>query len=73
MGRSQIMFEQIRGNQPIKEILSKSIEKGTISHSYLFLGIQGIGKRMLATEFAKKILCPNKEQEHDNHPDFMYI
>lgn len=67
------MFEQIRGNQPIKEILSKSIEKGTISHSYLFLGIQGIGKRMLATEFAKKILCPNKEQEHENHPDFMYI
>ncbi len=77
------MFEKIIGNEPIKELLKKSMEKGTTSHSYLFVGIPGIGKKMLATEFAKKILCIEKEQngtcksclefESNNHPDFMCI
>lgn len=64
------MFETIVGNNPIKETLEKSIQNGTTSHSYLFVGIQGIGKKMLATEFAKKILAIGKI---DNHPDFLYI
>ncbi len=77
------MFEKIIGNDPIKEMLSKAIENGTTSHSYLFVGTQGIGKKMLATESAKKILCLEKEQgnhckscvefESNNHPDFMCI
>lgn len=77
------MFEKIIGNDSIKGILAKSIEKGTSSHSYLFVGIPGIGKKMLAIEFAKKILCIEKEQndtcksciefESNNHPDFMCI
>ena len=77
------MFEKIIGNNPIKEMLEKSIEKETTSHSYLFVGIQGIGKKMLATEFAKQILCIEKEQNHNcksciefessNHPDFMCV
>lgn len=77
------MFEKIIGNDPIKEMLSKAIENGTASHSYLFVGTQGIGKKMLATEFAKKVLCLEKEQENhcksciefesNNHPDFMCI
>lgn len=77
------MFEKIIGNNPIKEMLTNSIENGTASHSYLFVGIQGIGKKMLATEFAKQILCIEKEQnstcksciefESNNHPDFMCV
>lgn len=77
------MFEKIIGNDLIKETLAKSIEKGTSSHSYLFVGIQGIGKKMLATEFAKKLLCIEKQQdatcksciefESNNHPDFMCV
>lgn len=77
------MFEKIIGNKVIKELLSKSIENNTISHSYLFVGIQGIGKRMMAKEFAKNILCLGKEKnatcksciefESYNHPDFMCI
>lgn len=77
------MFDKIIGNNPIKEVLAKSIQNETISHSYLFIGIQGIGKKMLATEFAKKILCLEKEQngtckscvefDSNNHPDFMCV
>ena len=36
-----------------------------ISHSYLFLGTDGIGKRLFAKEFAKAILC-NKQDEYCN-------
>lgn len=77
------MFEKIIGNDSIKEMLSQSVRKGTISHSYLFLGTPGIGKKMLGIELAKRILCLEKETCHScksciefeskNHPDFMCI
>ena len=67
------MFEDIIGNEQIKEILKNSIQNEMTSHSYLFVGIQGIGKKMLAIEFAKKILCLEPMQEIENHPDFEFI
>lgn len=77
------MFEKIIGNDKIKEMLSKTIENGTTSHSYLLVGTQGIGKKMLAVQFAKKILCLKQEEdnpcksciefESNNHPDYMCI
>lgn len=70
MGKSGLrMFEKIIGNEMIKEMLAKSIENETLSHSYLFVGIQGIGKKLLAKEMAKKIL----HFDGDSHPDFMCI
>lgn len=77
------MFEGIVGNDKIKEMLNKSIEKETTSQSYLFVGTEGIGKKMIAVEFAKKLLHLNQEQtnasqsclelESNNHPDYMCI
>lgn len=77
-------FDNIIGNEKTKELLKKSIEQNNILHSYLFLGIEGIGKMLLAKEVAKMILCENKsskcnncksciEFENNNHPDFMII
>ncbi len=67
------MFENIIGNDLIKETLSKNIENDTLSHSYLFVGTDGIGKKMLAIELAKEVLCLEKELIIDNHPDFMCV
>ncbi len=67
------MFENIIGNDLIKETLSKNIENNTLSHSYLFVGTDGIGKKMLAIELAKKVLCLEKEFIIGNHPDFMCV
>lgn len=78
------MFEKIIGNDNIKQQLKKSIENNQISHSYLFIGIEGIGKKLLATEFAKAILCLGDskycnncksciEFDGNNNPDFLYI
>lgn len=78
-------FENIIGNEKNKELLKKAIETQNILHSYLFIGEEGIGKSLFATEFAKMILCENEEKKPCNncksciqfmgesHPDFMKI
>lgn len=64
------MFENIVGHERQKEILAKSILNDSISHAYLFLGQEGIGKFKLACEFAKKIL---KTENLNSNPDFKII
>ena len=78
------MFENIIGNKRNKEILEKAIEINKTSHSYIFCGTEGIGKKIIAKELAKKILwlkekandCNCKsciEFDSDNNPDFQLI
>lgn len=55
-------FKNIIGNENIKELLAKSLKNNTITHSYLFIGPEGIGKMLYAKEFAKAILCIEKEK-----------
>ena len=78
------MFNDIIGNDKIKNELKQTIELNKISHSYLFIGTEGIGKKLFAKEFAKMILCldENKycnrcksciEFDSNNNPDFVQI
>ena len=78
------MFDKIIGNDKIKEMLYKSVKDKKTSHSYLFVGIEGIGKKEIAKEFAKMLLCINDnkycntcksciEFDSNNNPDFLYI
>lgn len=78
------MFNQIIGNDKIKQELIQTVELNKISHSYLFIGEDGIGKKLIAKEFAKMILCldQNKycnkckscvEFDSNNNPDFVQI
>ena len=50
------MLNNIIGNEKAKEILNKIVENKNFVNSYLFVGIEGIGKFLYAKEFAKKIL-----------------
>ncbi|NIT14497.1 MAG: hypothetical protein GTN99_09730 [Candidatus Dadabacteria bacterium] len=50
-------FSSITGHEFQKEFLIKSIEKGRVANSYLFYGHEGIGKRLIALEFAKLLNC----------------
>ena len=50
------MFENILGHENEKSFLENSIKQNSISHSYLFSGEDGIGKLLVAKEFAKEIL-----------------
>ena len=57
--------------------LNKNIEKNELRHSYIFTGIKNIGKKEIAFEFAKKIICNDNisknKFDNNNHPDFVYI
>lgn len=78
-------FENLIGNDHIKEKINKIVQTNTVAHSYMFLGPSGIGKRLFAREFAKMILCErdtnkpcNKcksciEIENGNNPDLIEI
>ncbi len=78
------MFQRIIGNDKIKNELINSIKLNKYSHSYLFLGKSGIGKKLIAREFAKMILCLNEEKycskcksciefDSNNNPDFQEV
>ena len=78
-------FENIIGNEENKILLNSIIKNNNISHSYLFYGIEGIGKALFAKEFAKMILCTDNKNgscgqcksclqfDNDNNPDYYEI
>jgi len=61
-----VKFKEIIGNEDIKKNLQAIIESNKIGHSYIFVGTEGIGKKQIAKEFARKILCLNKPESCDN-------
>lgn len=78
------MFNSVLGNEKIKQLLENSVKVNKVSHSYLFIGTEGIGKKLIASEFAKMILCTNEDKyctkcksciefDTNNNPDFKII
>ena len=79
-----MIFKDIIGNEQNKEILNQIIRNNNISHSYMFIGKDSIGKMLFAKEFAKAILCIDNTKPCDrcksciefnthNNPDFTVI
>ena len=78
-----MLAENVIGNTEVKEYLEKIVKSNNVLHSYLFLGTEGIGKKEIAKEFAKKILCDTKDDDctckscvcfdSNNHPDLYII
>lgn len=78
-------FTNIRGHEKTIEILKKSIRNKAVSHSFLFEGEEGIGKKLVAYVFSKTLLCEEGKDEpcnrcsscmkfdRGNHPDFFVI
>lgn len=64
------MFSDIIGNDKLKKELIYSVEINKTSHSYLFIGTEGIGKKLIAEEFAKMLLAV---KDTENSPDFSII
>ena len=77
-------FDNLLGNQRIKENLSRSIASGHISHFYLISGPVGSGRHTLAKLLAAAILCQGKQKPclschpcrkvmEGLHPDFITV
>jgi DNA polymerase-3 subunit delta' len=54
-------FRDVVGHQRPLQILRKGIETGRVYPAYLFTGMEGIGKRLVALNVAKALNCPNQE------------
>ena len=78
------MFEHILGNEKNKKILEPIIKSKKYSHSYIFWGTEGIGKKLIAKQMAKSILCLDEQDidckcksciefDSSNNPDFQLI
>ncbi len=61
---------QVFGHENVKQILNRQFTSGKFPNTYLFVGNEGIGKKTLALEFAKKILVT---ENLNNHPDFLIL
>ncbi|MDP1629428.1 MAG: DNA polymerase III subunit delta', partial [bacterium] len=76
----------IFGHQKIRQILQNQVKNDKTHHAYLFWGLEGIGKKLVALEFAKMLLCPAGRDGNfcgccdscrlvaaGTHPDFQFI
>lgn len=78
-------FQDILGNDMVKEHFKKAIENHKISHAYILTGEAGMGRKSIANAFAMTLLCEKggsepcmvchscKQVLGGNHPDLIYV
>ena len=77
-------FESLLGNERLKDNLSRSLQRGRVSHFYLISGPEGSGKRTLAKLLAAALMCTGEEKPCGScegcrkvmggvHPDFITV
>ena len=86
MAEGKVMgFQDILGNDMIKEHFQKAIEHNKISHAYILTGEEGTGRKSIANAFSMALLCEKGGKEpcmvchsckqvlSGNHPDLIYV
>ncbi len=80
-----VSFNNIIGHEDIIRHLKNAMETGKVSHSYIFKGELGSGKKLLATTFAMTLQCEDggtepcqkcdscKKALGKNHPDIIMV
>jgi len=78
-------WSRIIGHEEVIERFRRSLKRERLSHAYLFVGPEGIGKEFFARELAKALLCAQgsgeacdrcpscAKVEHGNHPDVTFV
>ncbi|MDP4088512.1 MAG: DNA polymerase III subunit delta' [Bacillota bacterium] len=61
---------EIIGHSEVRQYFSAAIRQGTLSHAHLIIGEDGIGKSVLAREFAVKILGREEIKQYVDIIDF---
>jgi len=76
-----MQFDNVVGQERIKDYLTNSVKKDNLTHGYIFEGPTNIGKLEIAKTFAQLILCKNSDERPcekcsscikantNNHPD----
>ena len=58
------VFTGVAGHEAIRERLAAALNQDTVSHAYLFEGIEGVGKHTMARAFIKALLCTEPQAQH---------
>jgi DNA polymerase-3 subunit delta' len=78
-------FKAVIGHENQVSYIKNSIMSKSLSHAFIFEGIDGIGKELIATSLVKALFCEAlevdacgscrscKKLSNDNHPDYMEI
>lgn len=77
-------FDELYGHEKPISILKSAMARDRVAHAYLFYGMEGIGKRTLASVFAFALNCGGndppcgecascRKAEHRNHPNIITI
>ncbi|HZK43102.1 MAG TPA: hypothetical protein VFC73_02330 [Syntrophomonadaceae bacterium] len=71
-------FSEIIGQDVAISLLQSSIDKRQVSHAYLFIGPQGVGKKLTALSFAWQLIAIDDQDARifwldQVHPDLMII
>ncbi|MGB5417976.1 ATP-binding protein [Algibacter sp.] len=64
-----MLFEDILGQNHIKNHLTQSVDNGRIPHAQLFVGKEGSGTLPMALAYAQYILCSNSGGENNTGND----
>jgi DNA polymerase-3 subunit delta' len=77
-------FQELYGHEKPISILKSAMVRDRIAHAYLFYGMEGIGKRAVASVFARALNCGAEDPPcdacascrkaaHNNHPNIITI
>lgn len=79
-------FNDVLGHEKQIKFLKQALKQNKLSHSYLFVGNEGIGRKFVAIQFAKAINCINRNGddscdnctscrkiERNTHPDVIIL
>ena len=59
------MFERVLGQETVKKRLRSAIESRRITNAYIFTGPEGVGKKMIAEDFASSLIGINVQNSSD--------
>lgn len=82
------IWDSLRGHEEQREMFRRTIRRGRLSQSYLFIGPEGVGKHQFARRLAQCLLCRNCADDPiepcgrcsgclpflaGSHPDFLSV